>query len=83
MQVFLQGTPKKLNKIEFTIKFRQKDAQMPCSLNDLSLEGFLILEIWLKLKYVFVATGIIITITFLAFPTFKLFPQLLMPLYPF
>ena len=41
---------------------------MPCSLKDLLHEGFLVLEIWLKLKYVFVAAGIIIAVTFLAFP---------------
>ena len=38
---------------------------MSCSLNDLLHEGFLVLEIWLKLKYVFVATGVIIAIAFL------------------
>jgi len=51
------------------MEFGQKDTQIPFSLNDLFHKGFLVLEIWLKLKYVFVATGIIITITFLAFPT--------------
>jgi hypothetical protein len=41
---------------------------MPRGLNDFLHEGFLVLEIGLKLKNVFVATGIFVTITFLAFP---------------
>jgi hypothetical protein len=44
-QVFLDCTPEELNKIEFTVKLWQKDAQVPGSFNDFLDTGFLFQKI--------------------------------------
>ena len=50
LQIFLDFTTEKLNKVEFTVELWQEDAQVPSSFNDFLNTGFLFQEIRLLWK---------------------------------
>ena len=55
-KISFHNTPKELNKIEFTMKLWQKNAKMASSLDDFLNERFLLLEVGLVFKDLFIAT---------------------------
>ena len=74
LEISLYCTPEKFNKVEFAVKFWQKDAQMASCLDDLLYKWLLFLKIWLQVKNVLRTT---ISSTWFAFYTWPIFFALL------
>jgi hypothetical protein len=58
--------PKELNEVEFTMKLREEDGQVTGFLNYFLNKRLLLLKVGLKLKYVFAATCLRVSVTLLA-----------------
>ena len=56
MKILFHNSPEKFNKVQLTMKFRKKYAEMACSLDNLLDKRLLLLEVRLQLEDVSVAT---------------------------
>ena len=63
-KISFHNTPKELNKIEFTMKLWQENAQMAGSLDDFLNKRFLLLEVGLVFKDSFIATVSFVWVAF-------------------
>jgi hypothetical protein len=68
VEIFLYLPPKKLDEIQFTMEFGQKNAQVPCCFNYFLYQRLLLLKVGLQLQDPFVAAFCCTRFTFLAFP---------------
>src|ERR1700729_1140885 len=77
-KILFDCSPKELNKIEFTVKFWHKCAEVPCSLNNLLNQRLLLFEIWLKIQNLLCTTACGINWAIFAVHPKALFPQTLL-----